>query len=102
MTLIDLRNSINSKIFPKNENQKKVINIAEKFSTLINNKEGKEGKILTAKQMLQRLPIALGQVKADNTYENLLNEIGQIIYFLYPVKEIPKKVCNNIISSIKL
>ena len=52
--------------------------------------------------MLQRLPIALGQVKADNTYENLLNEIGQIIYFLYPVKEIPKKVCNNIISSIKL
>ena len=32
--------------------------------------------------MLQRLPIALAQVKADNTSENLLIEIRQIIYFL--------------------
>ena len=44
MTLIDLRNSINSKIFPKNENQKKVVNIAEKCSTLINNKKVKKVK----------------------------------------------------------
>ena len=29
--------------------------------------------------MLQRLPIALAQVKAGNTSENLLNEIRQII-----------------------
>ena len=40
-------------------------------------------KILTPKQMLQRLSIALAQVKAGNTSENLLNEIGQITYFLY-------------------
>ena len=32
--------------------------------------------------MLQRLKIALPQVKAGNTYENLLNEIIAIIYFL--------------------
>ena len=32
-------------------------------------------KILTPKQMLPRLPIALAQVKAGNTSENLLNEI---------------------------
>ena len=32
--------------------------------------------------MLQRLQIALPQVKAGNTYENLLNEIIPIIYFL--------------------
>ena len=31
-------------------------------------------KILTPKQMLQRLPIALAQVKAGNTSGNLLNE----------------------------
>ena len=31
--------------------------------------------------MLQRLPIALAQVKAGNTSETLLNEIWQ--YFLY-------------------
>ena len=30
-------------------------------------------KILTPKQMLQRLPIALAQVKAGNTSENLLS-----------------------------
>ena len=40
-------------------------------------------KILTPKQMLQRLPIALAQVKAGNNPENLLNEIGQIVYSLY-------------------
>ena len=45
-------------------------------------------KILTPKQMLQRLPIALAQVKPGNTSENLLNEIRQIIYSLYWAKEI--------------
>ena len=39
-------------------------------------------KILSPKQMLQRLPIALEQVKAGNTSENLLNEIRQFIYSL--------------------
>ena len=39
-------------------------------------------KILTPKQMLQRLPITLAQVKAGNTSENLLNEIRKIIYSL--------------------
>ena len=40
--------------------------------------------------MLQRLPIALSQVKAGNTSENLLNEIRQIIFFLYREKEVTK------------
>ena len=40
-------------------------------------------KILTPKQMLQRLPIALGQVKACNNSDNLLNGITQFVYFLY-------------------
>ena len=48
-------------------------------------------KILTPKQMLQRLPIALAQVKASNNSENLLNEIRQIFYSLYQSKEITKK-----------
>ena len=51
--------------------------------------------------MLQRLPIALAQVKSVNTSENLLNEIRQIIYFLYRTKEITKEVYNNIMNSIK-
>ena len=52
--------------------------------------------------MLQRLQIALAQVKAGNTSENLLNEIRQIIYPLYWAKEITKKVYNSIMNSIKL
>ena len=59
-------------------------------------------KILTPKQMLQRLPIALAQVKAGNTSENVLNGIRQIIYSLYQAKEITKKVYNGIMISIKL
>ena len=57
-------------------------------------------KILTPKQMLQRLPIALAQVKAGNNSESLLNEIRQIVYSLYQSKQITKKVYNNIIKSI--
>ena len=59
-------------------------------------------KILTSKQMLQRLPIALAQVKAGNNSENLLNEIRQIVYSLYQSKKITKKVYNSIIKSIQL
>ena len=42
--------------------------------------------------MVQRLPIALTEVKVGNTYENLLNEIRQIVYSLYRAKEITKNV----------
>ena len=44
-----------------------------------NKTEGTGLKILTPKQMIQRLPIALAQVKAGNNSENLLNEIRQIV-----------------------
>ena len=44
--------------------------------------------------MLQRLPIALAQVKAGNNPESLLNEIRQIVYS-YQSKQITKKLYNN-------
>ena len=59
-------------------------------------------KILTPKQMVQRLPIALAQVKATNTSKKVLNEIRQIIYSLYRAKEITRKVYNNIVNSIRI
>ena len=59
-------------------------------------------KILTPKQMFQRLPITLAQVKAGNNSESLLNEIRQIVYSLYQSKQITKKVYNNIIKSINI
>ena len=59
-------------------------------------------KILTPKEMLQRLPIALAQVKAGNNSESLLNEIRRIFYSLYQSKQITKKICNKIIKSIQI
>ena len=56
-------------------------------------------KILTPKQMLQRLPTAFASAFAS---ENLLNEIRQIIYSLYQAKEISNRVYNNIMNSRKL
>ena len=65
--------------------------------------QGRTGlKILTPKQMLQRLSIALAQGKAGNNSENILNEIRQMVYSLHQSKEIIKKVYNNMIKSIQL
>ena len=52
-----------------------------------NETKGTGLKILTPKQMLQRLPIALAQVNASN------NPIkwNQIVYSLYQSKQITKK-----------
>ena len=52
--------------------------------------------------MLQRLIIALAQVKAGNNSERLLNDIRQIVYSSYQFKQITKKVYNNIIKSINV
>ena len=57
-------------------------------------------EIPTPKLMLQKLPIALAQVKAGNNSENVLNKIRQIVYSLYQSKQITKKVYNKIIKSI--
>ena len=85
------------------ESREKVIKLFDDYSRILSEakyktKYGQSLKILTPKQMLQRLPIALAQVKADNTSQNLLNEIRQIIYS----KEITKKVYSNIMNSIKV
>ena len=105
----------NIKIGKKTPEQKEVINNLEKFYSFRgevinffrdyvemlsdanynakqNETKGKGLKILTPKQMLQRLPIALAQVKAGNNSESLLNEIRKIVYSLYQSKQITKKV----------
>ena len=111
--------SFNNKDRPKNKDDK---NKRNAFNTAKNVYEGRDLvinafkselfplksttgtglKILTPKQILQRLPIALAQVKAGNNSENLLNEIRQIVYSLYQAKETTKKVYNNIIKSIQI
>ena len=53
-------------------------------------------KMLTSKQMLQRLQTAPAIWKSGNMPEKMLNEIWQIIYSLYLAKKITKTVYNNI------
>ena len=84
-----------------------VIKFSDDYSLMISEAKYKATKgtgikILTPKQMLQKLPIALAQVKAGNNSESLLNEIRQIVYSLYQSKQITKKVYNNIIKSINV
>ena len=85
------------------KSQEDVTRLFNDYSSIVSEaipieKYGQGLKILTTQQMLQRLLIALAQVKAGNTSGNLLNEIKQIIYSLYWVKEITKKVYNNIMN----
>ena len=80
--------------------ESKIFSIKSKGAGILNPNHSKL-KILTPKQMLQRLPIALAQVKAGNNSESLLNEIRQIVYSLYQSKQITKKIYNNIIKSIQ-
>ena len=77
-----------------------VKNMSKRFHE--SKQEGTGLKILTPNQMLKKLPIALAQIKAGNNSESLLNKIRQIVSSLYRSKEITKKVCNNIIKSIKV
>ena len=77
---------------------KMVLDVAYKANQ--NKTEGTGRKMLTPKQMIQRLPIALAQAKAGNNSESLLNEKRQIVYYLHRSKQISKKVYNNIIKSI--
>ena len=49
-----------------------------------------------------KITIAIAQLKAGNTSENLLNEIRQVIYSMHRGKGITKNVSYNIMNSIKL
>ena len=95
----NLRNFLKAREMVLNGFKSKVF-LTKSTGTGILNTDHSKRKILTPKQMLQWLPIALAQVKAGNNSENLLNEIRQIIYSLYQAKEITKKVYNNLIKSL--
>ena len=81
--------------------ESKIFMVKSKGAGILNPNHSKL-KVLTPKQMLQRLPIALAQVNAGNNVESLLNEIRQIVCSLYHSKQITKKVYNNIFKSINV
>ena len=65
------------------------------------NKEGKGLKILTNKQMLNRLPILLAEIQAENNSKKFKNDLRQILYSLYRSKSLTKTVYNNSIKVIR-
>ena len=65
------------------------------------NKKGKGLKILTNKQMLNRLPILLAQIQAGDNSTKLKNEIRPILYSLYRSNVLTKTVYNNSIKVIR-
>ena len=88
--------------------REKVIKMFSDYATnmsrnIYDSKQKGTGRIiLTLKQMLQRLPIVLAQIKAGNNPQILLHKVRQIVYSLYQSKEITKNVYNNILKSIKV
>ena len=60
--------------------------------------KGEGLKVLTNKQMLNRLAILLAQIQAGNNSKSLKNELRQIIYSLYRSKVLTKTVYNNLIK----
>ena len=52
-------------------------------------------KILTNKQMLNRLPILLAQIQAGNNSKSLKNKVRQILYSLYRSKVLTKRTYKN-------
>ena len=74
-----------------------IYNIKSRSDT---SKKGEGLKILTNKQMLNRLPILLAQIQAGNNSKSLKNELRQILYSLYRSKVLTKTVYNNLIKSV--
>ena len=87
----NLRNFLKAREMVLNGFRSKIF-LTKSTGTGLFNTDNSKLKILTPKQMLQRLPIVLAQVKAGSNSENLLNEILQIINSLYQAKEITKNV----------
>ena len=85
----------------ENEKIKKILEIVKDILNF--NKQNQQGqgiKILTPNQMLNRLPIALAQLKAGNNSNKLQNEIRQLLYSLYRSKNITEQVYKSLISII--
>ena len=99
ITLNNLNNFYEAREMVLNGFKSKIF-LTKSTGTSLFNTDNSKLKILSPKQMFQRLPIALAQVKAGYNSGNLLNKIRQIIYSLYQSKEITEKVHNNLMKSL--
>ena len=67
----------------------------------VTSKKGEGIKILTNKQMFNRLPILLAQIEAGNNSNKLKNKTRKILYSLYRSKTLTKTVYNKLIKYIR-
>ena len=67
-------------------------------SDLGKDRKGSGVKVYTPSQLITRLPILMGQLKAGNNSIDLINEIRQIIYLLYRNNMISKHIYNHLID----
>ena len=101
--LSDLKNEIEkmSKNETEIEKPDKTVDIVEKILQINRqNQEGQGLKILTPDQLRSRLAITLAQLKAGNNSEKLKNEIRQLLYSLYRLKNLTKTIHNYLINNI--
>ena len=83
---------------PKEEKTLEVDKVILKFNE--QNQQGQGIKILTPKQMLNRLPIALAQLQAGKNPDKLKNEIRQLLYSLYHSKNMTGQIYKSLIGII--
>ena len=103
--LIDLKDEIKKMSEDEKETEKpdKLLEIVEEI--LIFNRKNREQqslglKILTPNEMLIRLPITLAQLKAENNFEKLKNEIRQLLYSFYRSKKLTKQLYKSLVNII--
>ena len=82
------------------ENANEIVGIVEKILEF-NRQQLEQGlKILTLDQRLNRLPISLAQLKAENNSEKLKNKIKQLLYSLHRLKQLTKQIYKSLIDII--
>ena len=99
----DFEDSVKNMCSYKKNKGIKILNIVNKilnFALKEQKQRGQGLKILTLSQMLSRLPISLGQLKAGNNSEKLKNEIRQLLYSLYRSKKLTKQLYKSLVDII--
>ena len=91
-----------SEVEIENEDPESIVEIFEKILKFNkqNQQKGQGIKILTPNQRLNRLPIALAQLKAGNNSNKLKNEIRQLLYSLYCLKNMTEQIYKSLIGII--
>ena len=86
----------------ENENPYNIVKVVKNIIDFnrIKQQEGQGIKILTPNQMLNRLPIALAQLKAGNNSNKLKNKIRQLLYSLYRSKNMTEQAYKSLIGII--